>query len=273
MKSLAKNCTRFMATPLKELYSEEFYREFASILVRVLPGFSQDSFTQSIFDAEWDHRELKDRMKHTALVLKDFLPPDYPAATAAIINCIELLEAEGITNKSLEYMFFPAYVENFGLEDFTTSVKAMERITQFTSCEFAVRPFYLGYREAMLEQTMHWAKHSDFRVRRLASEGCRPRLPWAVAIPYLKKRPGSDTPGSGFTEGRSRRMGAPKCGQQPERHLKRSSPKSHLPGQSLEGAVGHARLGRKTRLPYPAQTGKPRIDEPFWFWRHQRHRH
>ena len=67
--------------------------------------------------------------------------------------------------------------------------KAIERITQFTSCEFAVRPFIIKYPKEMMKQMLVWSKHEHWGVRRLSSEGCRPRLPWAMALPNLKENP------------------------------------------------------------------------------------
>ncbi|MEI7587518.1 DNA alkylation repair protein [Runella sp.] len=87
------------------------------------------------------------------------------------------------------FIFFPDYIEVYGLDDFDTSVKAIEFITQFITCEFAVRPFLLKYGNTMMEQMQAWSLHKNHKVRRLASEGRRPRLPWAMAIPALKKNP------------------------------------------------------------------------------------
>lgn len=81
------------------------------------------------------------------------------------------------------------YVEQYGLDDYDTSVRAIEKITQFTSCEFSVRPFTVRYPEKMMAQMLVWSKHKHWGVRRLASEGCRPRLPWAMALPSLKENP------------------------------------------------------------------------------------
>lgn len=81
------------------------------------------------------------------------------------------------------------YVEQYGLDDYETSVKAIERITQFTSCEFSVHPFIIRYPNEMMVQILIWSKHENWGVRRLASEGCRPRFPWAMALPHLKKDP------------------------------------------------------------------------------------
>jgi 3-methyladenine DNA glycosylase AlkC len=65
----------------------------------------------------------------------------------------------------------------------------MEYITQFISCEFAVRPFIMKYGDHMLSKMEQWSIHENHHVRRLASEGSRPRLPWAMALPVLKKNP------------------------------------------------------------------------------------
>jgi 3-methyladenine DNA glycosylase AlkC len=86
-------------------------------------------------------------------------------------------------------MFLGNFVELYGLDDYETSVNAIEEITQFTSCEGAVRPFIIKYPNEMMEQMLVWSKHKNRWVRRLSSEGCRPRLPWTMALPKLKENP------------------------------------------------------------------------------------
>jgi len=86
-------------------------------------------------------------------------------------------------------MILDNYVEHYGLDDYETSIKAIERVTQFTSCEFSTHPFILKYPDKMMKQMLMWSTHEHWGVRRLASEGCRPRLPWAMALPNLKKDP------------------------------------------------------------------------------------
>lgn len=178
-----------MSYKLKDLYSPSFYANFAEVLKKVLPSFNASAFTEKIFHADWEKMELKDRMRHTSLVLHDFFPEDFKEATLVIEKSIKELQTNRFTSSSLEFMFFPDYIERFGLDHFEASVQAMEFVTQFTSCEFAVRPFILKYGDQMLEQMYQWSLHEDHRVRRLASEGSRPRLPWAVALPQLKKDP------------------------------------------------------------------------------------
>lgn len=69
------------------------------------------------------------------------------------------------------------------------SLDCIEKLTQFTSCEFAIRPFIIHYPEVCMQQMLEWSNHKSVDVRRLASEGSRPRLPWAIALPKFKNDP------------------------------------------------------------------------------------
>ncbi|MDX5348308.1 MAG: DNA alkylation repair protein [Hymenobacteraceae bacterium] len=174
---------------LKNIYSSEFINGFADVLAQTLPQFNKPDFVAQVFDEEWEQRELKQRMKHLSQVLHHFLPQHFPKAAQVIVALIEKLKTAGFTKHGLEFMFLPDYIEKFGLEFFEESVQAMEQLTKFTSCEFAVRPFILKYEAKMLQQMTQWSGHENEHVRRLASEGSRPRLPWAVALPALKRDP------------------------------------------------------------------------------------
>jgi 3-methyladenine DNA glycosylase AlkC len=178
-----------MATLLKDLYSPAFYNTFTNVLGQVLPALDKKEFMTAIFDDSFEAKELKGRMRHTARVLRQFFPTDFAEAAILVEQLITQLRAAGIKESSLEYMFLPDYIETYGLDDFESAVRAIEVVTQFTSCEFAVRPFLLKYGPRMIEQMTTWSLHTNHHVRRLASEGSRPRLPWAMAVPALKKDP------------------------------------------------------------------------------------
>ncbi|MBR9922295.1 MAG: DNA alkylation repair protein [Bacteroidetes bacterium] len=177
------------AYSLKALYSEAFFEEFSGVAAEVISAFDKRSFLQQIFDPAWPERELKDRMSHVAKVLSTFLPPDFSAQAKLIENLTDALRAAKIEGKALEYMFLPAILEMNGPDHPEEALRAMESITDFTSCEFAIRPFFIKYPDLLYRQVLAWSKHSNHHVRRLASEGCRPRLPWAMALPALKKNP------------------------------------------------------------------------------------
>lgn len=188
-----------MAEPFKNMYNEQFLERFSKDLIVVIPDFDAREFASQVMDNEWENRELKERCKHITNVLKKFLPIEYKDAIAKILELLDYVESSrpdfsqiddtkfGLT---LEYgWILDNYVEQYGLDDYETSVRAIEKITQFTSCEFVTHPFIAKYPKKMMAQMLVWSKHEHWGVRRLASEGCRPRLPWAMALPSLKENP------------------------------------------------------------------------------------
>ncbi|WP_316842928.1 DNA alkylation repair protein [Pedobacter gandavensis] len=178
-----------MSTLLKNIYSPAFYQQLSEVLIKTLPSFDQQQFLFKIFDEEFEKKELKARMRHTANVLHQFLPVAYEERVELLVNIVQALRRTGKGEDSLAFMFLPDYIETYGLDDFENSMRAIEFLTQFVSCEFAVRPFMLKYSEEMLAQMIAWSLHENHKVRRLATEGSRPRLPWAMALPELKKDP------------------------------------------------------------------------------------
>lgn len=179
---------------IKDIYSLPFYENFGQAVAEVHPSFNKQKFIDTIYAGDFVRKEWKDRMKHTTVVLHQFMPENFPEAVSVIDKIIENLQKNKFTEGNLAFIFFADYIEMYGLDDFKTSAKAFVSITQFISCEFAVRPFILKYKEKMIEEMIKWSLHQNPHVRRLASEGSRPRLPWAMAIPFLKKDPASILP-------------------------------------------------------------------------------
>ena len=178
-----------MTTLIKDIYSKAFFKNFVKVL-KVLNGdINQAQFLADIYNEQWEQKELKQRMRHISIVLKRYLSSSYPQSVQQLLAIISYLQEKNITEQSVEFMFIPDFIEQNGLEYFDTSVLAFEKITQFTSCEFAVRPFVLKYKDKMIQQMYFWSIHKDNSVRRLASEGSRPRLPWAMSLPFLKVNP------------------------------------------------------------------------------------
>jgi 3-methyladenine DNA glycosylase AlkC len=89
----------------------------------------------------------------------------------------------------LALIIFPDFVEVFGLKNFDESMDALEFFTEFGSSEFAVRQFVKLDQKRALEFFKKWSKSKNHHVRRLASEGLRPRLPWGEALNEFKKNP------------------------------------------------------------------------------------
>ncbi len=178
-----------MAELLKNIYSKEFFAKFIRSIQKIEPNFNERSFLEQIYDAEWEGKELKQRMRHISITLKAHLYEDFEKNTETILRLIPQLLKDGFKQDNLEFIFLPNFIEIYGIAHYKTAIKAFEKITQFVSCEFAVRPFIIEYKEEMIAQMLLWSKHEHPMVRRLSTEGCRPRLPWAIALPTLKKDP------------------------------------------------------------------------------------
>lgn len=175
--------------PLKNMYNKKFFEEFTVVIKKVIPTFNKTIFLNSIFDTEWKNRELKQRMRHITLTLKKHLPDDFETMIKLILKITNQLTKQEVKSQGFEWMFFPEFIELYGLNHYKISVNTFEKMTQFTSCEFAVRPFIVKYQKEMMQQMFVWSKHKNKHVRRLSSEGCRPMLPWSMALPKLKDDP------------------------------------------------------------------------------------
>ena len=171
-----------MAEQLKNLYSKEFIKKLANRLFLAFTNFEKEDFINSIFDTSWQNLELKQRMRHIAITLNKYLPLSYKKQ-------LEILKEVKKDFTGLEAMIFQDFVEVFGLDDFDESMKALEVFTQEASSEFAIRQFILKYEEQTMNQMKIWAKSKNEHLRRLSSEGCRPRLPWAISLPTFKQNP------------------------------------------------------------------------------------
>jgi 3-methyladenine DNA glycosylase AlkC len=171
-----------MGEPLKNMYSKPVLENLADIFRKYHAGFNKKKFLELVFDDQWDSRELKQRMRHISNSLHKTLPGDYR-------NNISIMKKAVKEFRGFLSLIFPDYVEVYGLEDPKTSVSALELFTQYGSSEFAVRPFIIRYPDLLIPVICKWAKHKNYHVRRLASEGSRPRLPWAIALPEFKKNP------------------------------------------------------------------------------------
>lgn len=178
-----------MAELLKNMFNPQSLEEFVKHLEKNYPDFEKERFFQAVFDKSWEKLELKARVRQIAQTLGSFLPNDFASASKIISQTAQTIKADESREFAFHYIFLPDFIEIFGLEHFELSIQAFEEITQLISAEFAVRPFIQKYPKEMMAQMLAWSKHPNYMVRRLASEGCRPRLPWGMALKELKKDP------------------------------------------------------------------------------------
>ncbi len=172
-----------MPEKLKDiLFPPEKVKLFAKFLNEVYPLFNKDGFYNSVCDSNWRERELKEKMRHTTLCLHQFLPNNFAKAVEILISIVPKVTG-------FESIVLPDYVEVYGQDDWDISLPALGILTKCGSSEFAIRTFLNKDLEGAMQFMNLWADDADFKVRRFASEGCRPRLPWGLGVPALKKDP------------------------------------------------------------------------------------
>lgn len=172
-----------MADKLKDiLFQQEKVEHFARVLQEAYPAFHSAEFVAAVCNKEWPERELKEKMRHTTLCLHQFLPQDFGKAVEILIAIVPKV-------KGFEAIVLPDYVEVYGQNHWETALPALGELTKCGSSEFGIRPFLNKNLAGAMKYMLEWADSADFRVRRFASEGCRPRLPWASGVPALKKDP------------------------------------------------------------------------------------
>ncbi|MBT8038496.1 MAG: DNA alkylation repair protein [Verrucomicrobiae bacterium] len=145
--------------------------------------FSPKQFRNDALSTLHQH-ELKDRVRHLIAVMARHLPPSFPE-TATILSRIRdhWPDDEG-SDKRQVFAAWPIidYVAEYGLNHPDIALPLLRYLTPMFSAEFAVRAFLMIHPEATYNQMLLWCLDPDTHVRRLASEGIRPRLPWAQQL-------------------------------------------------------------------------------------------
>lgn len=169
---------------LKDLYDKQSVSALSGAVRTQMPAFDREAFLARVFDQSWDRLELKRRTRHITTGLHSFLPSNYRSALDVLRGALPQ-----VTEGWFILMVFPDYVEVYGMDDWEVSMPALETFTQRVSAEFAIRPFIVRYQDRTMAQMLAWAQHENAGVRRLATEGCRPRLPWGIRLPALQADP------------------------------------------------------------------------------------
>jgi 3-methyladenine DNA glycosylase AlkC len=167
--------------PLKEIYNHAFINTLIQDFCTIEPGLHSNEIRKNILTADYEYLELKQRMSHIAKVIAEALNPNYKIAAKTLKKFIQLKTQSG-PSQSFQYLFLPEIIIQHGMKDLKTSISLMESLSMLTSCEFAVRHFMIQYPDEMLKQMLVWTQHPHEYLRRFASEGTRPKLPWGLAL-------------------------------------------------------------------------------------------
>ncbi len=139
---------------------------------------------------------LNERIGQVKMALKSCLPNEFEKAVPVLLGALgpkltqDSLDGIDLTS-SHGFIVLPLceYVASFGQQSFDVSMKALEEMTQRFSAEGAIRSFITGHPNAMNKQFEKWLQHDSVHVRRLVSEGTRPRLPLFSRLPQFISDP------------------------------------------------------------------------------------
>ncbi|WP_458790225.1 DNA alkylation repair protein [Yoonia sp. MH D7] len=147
--------------------------------------FDAPAFTRDVM-GDLHTLELKARINHIANHLGTYLPHDFDAADHAIRNSLPPPLDPTLTDNDFgRFIYAPlgVYVENHGLQThFDQSLNLLETLTQHFSMEYSIRAFLSHNQSATMRHIHRWAVSDNYHVRRLATEGTRPRLPWGQNV-------------------------------------------------------------------------------------------
>lgn len=173
--------------PLKEMFNRKFYENLANELQKADKNFKHTAFINRV-TANIEVLSLNERMRNTSLVIKDFLPESYGESIELLKQVVPKMPG-GYTN-----LLFPDFVSLYGMNSIDLSLQALKFFTKYGSSEFAIRQFLKFDFDKTIKVMYSWAEDSNHHVRRLASEGSRPRLPWSFKLDRVIREPNVTKP-------------------------------------------------------------------------------
>ncbi len=157
---------------LKEIFDRARIRKFADDTKAVWADFDADRFIALATDG-LDDLGIMQRMRRVAEAFDATLPDDYETALKILADVAPSIR-HGFASITL-----CEFVVLRGSDDFDRSMDALHLFTRYGSGEYAIRHFLKADPARTLAVMRGWAGDENEHVRRLASEGCRPRLPWS----------------------------------------------------------------------------------------------
>ncbi|ODS30028.1 MAG: HEAT repeat protein [Candidatus Scalindua rubra] len=184
--------------PLKNVLGLEAVDCLANNIAYVYSEFRADKFRKYALD-NLGSMEFMERGTHIARALRSNLPEKYEKAVEVILASLTPpnTATEGLGLAVLFYQPHSCFISAYGLDKeynggddpFDISMKAQYELTKRNTSEFSIRPFLMKYQGRTLSRLKEWVSDPDPHVRRLCSEGTRPRLPWATLIPSFVDDP------------------------------------------------------------------------------------
>ncbi len=169
--------------PLKNMFSDVLMKDIADRFISHYPPFDKNKFLAQFKKNEWKHAELKERVRLTAQAIHHVLDMPYGDAIKILVAVAKDF------NVGFVGIIFPEYVLLYGLNHWDISMHALKEFTKSSTSEFAIRPFIMKDKTKAMRTLLLWSKDPNHHVRRLSSEGCRPRLPWGLQLTEFVQDP------------------------------------------------------------------------------------
>ena len=164
-----------MAEELRNLIDRKYVSEVGKELKLLIPNVSIECFVQRTM-ISWSDLGLNQRVSALRRSMEFYLPDEYNEAREYILMLAPKL------NSGYAAVFIPEYISRKGLDSPNEALEDLAYVTRFSTSEFAIRPFLEKYPEQSMQQMLAWTSDENEHVRRLTSEGCRPRLPWGGSL-------------------------------------------------------------------------------------------
>jgi 3-methyladenine DNA glycosylase AlkC len=175
-----------VAEPLKNLLHPGLVTDMASHISVAAPDFDATRFSRLATDG-MEALELMQRSERIRDALTETLPADYAVAANILRQALPTGDKPGLTGWAL--LPVNQFVSQHGLGHFDLSLALLKALTPHFTAEFGIRRLIHAEQDRALAEISGWTTDANHHVRRLASEGTRPRLPWAMRLPALVKDP------------------------------------------------------------------------------------
>jgi 3-methyladenine DNA glycosylase AlkC len=172
---------------LKHLFGPKLLKRVSDAIAKAYPAFDRRRFLALM--PELASLEMKPRVRFLRDELKKLLPSDYSKALKILLESVRQGKLEGF-----ELWPYTEFVQTYGLHDPALSLDALKELTPAFTSEWAVRPFIARDPSKTMKYLLACAGSKDEHVRRWASEGSRPRLPWGERLQEFVRDPSPTLP-------------------------------------------------------------------------------
>lgn len=158
-------------------------------------NFKQTQFCNQVLP-RLDKLELKQRVMFIIHALHQHLPADFSHTADLLKQLPEVWQALDPDKKINSFAAWPVidYASVYGLAHPQQSLAVLSTLTHLFSAEFAIRAFIIKHPDYCHSQFLQWINNDSEHIRRLVSEGTRPRLPWGIQLKSYMLDPSVNIP-------------------------------------------------------------------------------